>query len=111
MKKIHNYTELLQIKTLIHLELVEYLNEEFYGMYEYLSNDEKLDEFQLDTHQAIIILENKDEVNQLLNNAVEFNEDIQLKTIMVQRVGVYSSDDVQVYFFVKDYNGKYLLKD
>jgi hypothetical protein len=59
MKKIQQLKELLALKQELQEDLMEYLEEEFYGLYEYLSNGEQVEKFALSSHQAMILLEEK----------------------------------------------------
>lgn len=103
MKKIQQLKELLALKQELQEDLMEYLEEEFYGLYEYLSNDEQVEKFVLSPHQAMILLEEKVELNKILSNPLEleFQEEVNLKNSMVLRIGVLSADDVQLCYFLK----------
>ncbi|MFJ7725884.1 hypothetical protein ACIQXV_06935 [Neobacillus sp. NPDC097160] len=103
MKKIRCLSELLELKQKIQKDFGEYLEEEFYGLYEYLSNGEKVDEFVLAPYQAMILLEGKEELNKLLSNPLEleFREEVNLKDSMVLRIGILSAEDVQLCYKIK----------
>ncbi len=103
MKKIQQLKELLALKQEQQEDLMEYLEEEFYGLYEYLSNGEQVEKFALSHHQAMILLEEKVELNKILSNPLEleFQEEVNLKNSMVLRIGVLSADDVQLCYFLK----------
>ncbi|KSU86197.1 hypothetical protein AS180_19900 [Priestia veravalensis] len=82
---------------------MEYLEEEFYGLYEYLSNGEQVEKFVLSSPQAMILLEEKVELNKILSNPLEleFQEEVTLKNSIVLRIGVLSADDVQLCYVLK----------
>jgi hypothetical protein len=103
MKRIRCLSELLELKQKIQEDLGKYLEEEFYGLYEYLSNGEKVDEFVLAPYQAMILLEEKGELNILLSNPLEleFQEEVNLKDSMVLRIGVLIAEDVQLCYMAK----------
>ncbi|MEK3857496.1 hypothetical protein [Cytobacillus sp. FSL H8-0458] len=103
MKKIQKLKELLALKQELQEDLIEYLEEEFYGLYGYLSNGEQMEKFALLPHQAMILLEEKEELNKILSNSLEleFQEEVNLKNSMVLRIGVLSADDVQLCYFLK----------
>lgn len=90
------------VKESFPVEVSEYLKEEFHSLYDYLSNGEGIEIFSLDTHQAMIILENKDELTNILNMtfAIEYIEELRLETIAIQRIGIYSAEDVQLYYYI-----------
>ncbi|MGD6960057.1 hypothetical protein ACQCWA_20895 [Rossellomorea aquimaris] len=103
MKKIQQLKELLALKQELREDLMQYLEEEFYGLYEYLSNGEQVDEFVLETQQAMILLEEKGELNILLSNPLEleFQEEVNLKNSRVLRIGVLSAEDIQLCYVLK----------
>jgi len=103
MKKIQCLSELLELKQKIQKDFAEYLEEEFYGLYEYLSNGEQIDEFVLAPYQAMILLEEKGELYKLLSDSLEleFQEEVNLENSMVLRIGVLSVEDVQLCYFLK----------
>jgi hypothetical protein len=103
MKKIRCLSELLELKQKIQKDFAEYLEEEFYGLYEYLSNGEQMDEFVLAPYQAMILLEEKGELNKLLSNSLEleFQEEVNLEKSMVLRIGILSAQDVQLCYKIK----------
>ncbi len=93
------------VKELFPVDVLEYLKEEFHGLFEYYSNGEEIGEFLLLTHQAMIILESKAETNQVLTNILEleFVEEIKLNITTLLRIGVYQSEDVQIYYSIYPY--------
>lgn len=103
MKKIQQLKELLALKQELREDLMQYLEEEFYGLYEYLSNGEQVDEFVLETHQAMTLLEEKGELNILLSNPLEleFQEEVNLNNSRVLRIGVLSAEDIQLCYVLK----------
>lgn len=62
-----------------------------------------MEKFVLSHHQAMILLEEKVELNKILSNPLEFEfqEEVNLKSSMVLRIGVLSADDVQLCYFLK----------
>ncbi|WP_067727850.1 hypothetical protein [Oceanobacillus damuensis] len=104
MNKIRCLKDFKLISSKIDSDFLAYLKQEFYGLYEYLSNGEGLREFKLHYHQAIVIFESKEEINQLLESdeEVEFTEEVQLKSCSIQRIGIYHSEDVQLCFYIND---------
>jgi hypothetical protein len=81
MRKIRCLSELLEMKQKIPKDFGEYLEGEFYGLYEYLSNGEQVEKFVLAPHRAMILLEVKEELDKLLSNPLEleFQEEVILK--------------------------------
>lgn len=63
-----------------------------------LKDGDQVDEFVLEPHQAMILLEEKGELNKLLSNPLEleFQDEVNLKNPMVLRIGVHSTEDVQL---------------
>lgn len=104
MKRIQNLKELLALKQELADEFIKYLEEEFLGLYEYLSNGEQLDEFVLESHQAMILLEEEEELQKLLINPLdlEFIEEVKLKSFTVSRIGILNMEDVQLCYAVKN---------
>lgn len=103
MKKIQQLKELIALKQELQEDLMQYLEEEFYGLYEYLSNGELVEEFVLASHQAMILLEEKGELNNLLSNPLEleFQEEVNLKNSKVLRIGVLHAEDIQLCYVIK----------
>ncbi len=62
-----------------------------------------MEKFVLSHHQAMILLEEKVELNKILSNPLEleFQEEVNLKNSMVLRIGVLSADDLQLCYFLK----------
>ncbi|WP_226528163.1 hypothetical protein [Metabacillus niabensis] len=104
MKKIQCLIDFNNLVDEISSEFLEYLNSEFYSLYEYLSNGERLEEFLLDNHQAIKIVENSKELDLLLQNTLglEYVEEVQLKTITCLRIGIFQLEDIQLHYFLKE---------
>ncbi|MEC1892330.1 hypothetical protein [Cytobacillus firmus] len=102
MKRIQNKMELLSIKKELHDDLIQYLMEEFYGLYEYLSNGENIEEFTLPFCQAMMVLETEKELAELTRNQIEleFMEEVCLKSIIVLRIGIRQSDDIQLCYAI-----------
>jgi hypothetical protein len=88
--------------------IVDYLEKEFIGLYEYLSNGETLEDFSLEIQQCMVLLQENQEVQQLLEKRldIEFVERIELKSLNVYRIGVRRSDDIQLYYCVEGVFGK-----
>lgn len=98
MIKIQQLKEILVLKQELKEDFVHYLEEEFYGLYEYLSNGELVEEFVLAPHQAMLLLEEKEVINNLLSNPLEleFQEEVNLENSRVLRIGVICAEDVQL---------------
>ncbi|MGG0889322.1 hypothetical protein [Cytobacillus horneckiae] len=103
MKKIRQLKELLVLKQGLQEDLMRYLVEEFYGLYKYLSNGEHMDEFVLAPQQAMILLEEKGELNNLLRNhlELEFQEEVNLEGSRILRIGLLCAEDVQLCYMIK----------
>jgi|GEM_PF-5323124 hypothetical protein len=103
MKKIQRLKDFKTIEGELSKELVKYLEEEFFGLYEYLSNGEKVEDFILPSYQAMIILEKEEELNQLIQNSMEleFMEEDYLKEMVILRIGMRSWDDIQLFYYKK----------
>lgn len=103
MKRIRCLSELLELKQKIPKDFGEYLEEEFYCLYEYLCNGEQVEKFVLAPHQAMILLEETGESNKFLSNPLEleFQEEVNLKNSMVLRIGILSAEDVQLCYAIK----------
>lgn len=103
MKKIQRLKDFKTIEGELSKELVKYLEEEFFGLYEYLSNGEKVEDFILPSYQAMIILEKEEELNQLIQNSMEleFMEEVYLKEMVILRIGMRSWDDIQLFYYKK----------
>jgi hypothetical protein len=100
MKKIQQLKEFLALKHELQEEFAEYLEEEFFGLYEYLSNGEKVEDFILPSYQAMIILEEEEELIKLMKNPIEleFLDEVDLANIKILRIGIMRSEDVQLYY-------------
>jgi hypothetical protein len=103
VKRIRCLSEILELKQKLRRDLGEYLTEEFYGLYEYLSNGEQIDEFILAPYQAMILLEEKGELDKFLSNPfeLEFIEEVKLKGSTILRIGILSAEDVQLGYVLK----------
>lgn len=106
MKKIQCLKELNEIKGEFPDALIEYLMNEFYSLYEYLSNGEKIEEFMLPAYQVMVIIESQRELNTLLKRfwELEFVEEISLVNMTIQRIGINSLEDIQLNYVIKSYN-------
>lgn len=100
MRGICCLSELLELKHKTQKDFGEYLEEEFYGLYEYLSNGEKIEDFILMPYQSIIILDNEEELVKLIQNKLEleFMEEVNLKGKFIYRIGLRSLDDIQLHY-------------
>ena len=103
MKKITCLKDFNIIRNELSQEFIDYLEEEFNGLFEYLSNGEEITEFILPSYHEIIILESSAELNNLLENsiAIEFEDEINLSGITILRVGKMEIEDIQLYYFTK----------
>lgn len=101
MKRIQCLKDLKVLESELSKELMEYLNEEFYGLYEYLSNGEEVEDFILPSYQAMIILEEEEELYQLIQNQiqVEFIEEVNLKEVVIIRIGMFHCEDIQLHYY------------
>ncbi|WP_181347387.1 hypothetical protein [Thalassobacillus sp. CUG 92003] len=102
MIKIHSYSELLKVTSVLPGEFAKYIEKEFIHLYEYLGYEEKLGEFILPTYQAMIILDYKAEINQLLTEKkdIEFEEEVIFSNFTVLRFGVFQVEDVQLCYCI-----------
>ncbi|MFB1050661.1 hypothetical protein [Paraliobacillus sp. JSM ZJ581] len=87
MKRIQNIKELLALDQELPDEFIKYLE----------------DEFLLESYQAMILLEGKEELNKLVSNhfKLEFTEEVKLESFIALRIGILSDEDVQLYYMVK----------
>ncbi|PGT88756.1 hypothetical protein [Bacillus sp. AFS040349] len=105
MKKIQQLKELLALKQELQRDLMQYLEEEFSGLYEYLNNGEKLEDFILPDYQNMVILEEDEEINKILSRTldVEFVEEVELNSVTVIRIGLNCEEDIQLNYAIKSY--------
>ncbi len=75
--------------------MVEYLEEQFQGMYEYLSNGERVEEFLLLSHQAMIILEVEEEFAKIIQNSMDIEE---IDEPLIMRIGVRHWNEIQLHY-------------
>jgi hypothetical protein len=103
MKRVRCLSELIELKQKIRKDFGDYLAEEFYSLYEYLSNGERIEEFLLDNHQAIVIVEESKELDLLLQNRleVEYVEEVQLHSSLCIRIGISQLEDKQLYYYLQ----------
>ncbi|WP_212139247.1 hypothetical protein [Cytobacillus solani] len=106
MKKIQCLKELNEIKGEFPDALIEYLMNEFYSLYEYLSNGQKIEEFMLPAYQVMVIIESQRELNTLLKRfwELEFVDEISLVNMTIKRIGINSLEDIQLNYVIKSYN-------
>lgn len=102
MKRIHNLMDLLALKQELQESIIQFLEEEFYGLYEYLGNGEKIEDFRLPLYQTMIIVEEEGELTELIQNQmeIEFTEEIQLENTVLLRIGIRQYDDIQLCYFI-----------
>ena len=103
MRKIQRLSELLELKQTMQMDFMNYLEGEFYSLYEYLSNGEIIEEFQLENHQAMVIIEKANELDLLTkdNLELEYIEEIQIKSNSCLRIGILQLEDIQLHYFLK----------
>jgi len=103
MKRIQHINDLNKLANKMSSEFLEYLTDEFYDLYEYYSNGELLEEFQLEGYQAIIILEEASELGLLMrdNTNIEYIDEIELRHIVCLRIGINQLEDIQIHYFLK----------
>ncbi|MCY8972165.1 hypothetical protein [Bacillus atrophaeus] len=103
MKRIQCLKDLNKLSGDIPDKLVNYLSSEFYSLYDYLSNGEKIEEFLLENHQAILIVEDIEELDLLLQNRLELEyvEEVQLNSTLCLRIGIYQLGDIQLHYYFK----------
>lgn len=91
MKRIQCLKDFDNLVGAISREFLDYLNCEFYSLYEYFSNGERIEEFMLNNHQALIVVEDSKELDLLLKNRLELEyvEEIQLISSCCLRIGMY----------------------
>ncbi|MBS4223838.1 hypothetical protein [Lederbergia citrea] len=106
MKRIQNQKELLALKEELQGGIMQYLEEEFFGLYEYLSNGEQIEDFLLMPYQSIIILDNKEELVKVVQNKIEleFMEEVNLNDRVILRIGIRRLDDIQLHYTLFECN-------
>ncbi|RBP94754.1 hypothetical protein DFO70_104397 [Cytobacillus firmus] len=104
MKKIQCLKDFKKVECILSNHFVEYLKSEFYGLYDYLNNGDKLESFSLPNYQNMVILEEDEEINIILNSTlnIEFVEEVELTQLVIYRIGINIDEDVQLYFAIKD---------
>lgn len=109
MKKIQQIKELLALKQELQKDLMQYLEEEFFGLYEYLNNGEKLEDFILPDYQNMVILEGDEEIDKILSRTldVEFVDRVELNSVTVIRIGLNCEEDIQLSYAIESnyFNG------
>lgn len=103
MKRIHCLKDFNNLVGEFPNEFLDYLNCEFYSLYEYLSNGEKLVNFILPDYQNMVILEGEDEINNLLSHTLdlEFVEEVELSEVIIIRIGINYDEDIQLNYAIK----------
>jgi hypothetical protein len=104
--------DVYKLRAKLPVRIVDYLEEEFIELYEYLSNGESLEEFSLEAQQYMTILQEKREIQRLLEERldIEFVERIELETLTIYRIGIRRSDDIQLYYCIGGIFGKEIEK-
>lgn len=102
MKRIQCLKDLNNLAGDIPDELLNYLRSEFYSLYEYLSNGEKIEEYKLPMYQVMVVLENKRELDLLFKKTseieLEFIDEVHLVNIYIKRIGIQSYQDIQLHY-------------
>ncbi|PLV31801.1 hypothetical protein BSP4_43400 [Bacillus subtilis subsp. subtilis] len=113
MREIRCLKDFESVASKINDKFLVYLKQEFYGLYEYLSNGEKIEDFLLIPYESMIILEDKEELDKVIENkmGLEFIEKLHLNNKVVLRIGIRSFEDIQLHYSIsecKKQRGKYL---
>jgi hypothetical protein len=103
MKNVHRLKDIKKFEHEYPKEFNDYIEEEFFNIYEYLSNGEKVEDFMLLSHESLVILEEEKELKKVLQNQVEleFVEEIKLESINISRIGLMRSNEVQLCYYFK----------
>ncbi|MBD8071550.1 hypothetical protein [Bacillus sp. PS06] len=103
MIRVRMFIDFYKIEGAFPRDFVNYLKCEFTMLYDYLGNGERFENFQLSESQAIIILEELKERNDILKHQwdVEYLEEISVKDVTVERIGINLEFDIQLYYYVK----------
>ncbi|MCW8787877.1 MULTISPECIES: hypothetical protein [Bacillus] len=103
MKRIQCLKDLNNLAGDISDDFLDYLSCEFYSLYEYLSNGEKLVNFLLPKYQNMLILEGEDEINNFMNHSLdlEFVEEVELNEATIIRMGKNIDEDIQLNYAMK----------
>ncbi|WP_394185121.1 hypothetical protein [Metabacillus halosaccharovorans] len=103
MIKISSIKDFIKLEANIPLEFVQYIKKEFYNLFEYLSNGEEVEDFLLPFHLNMIVLEEKNELNSVLNNRMEleFIDEEYIMAYTILRLGVNREGDIQLYYWIK----------
>ncbi|WP_188455466.1 hypothetical protein [Virgibacillus oceani] len=103
MKKIHSIKDIKNIIGQLPNDCFEYISQEFHHLYDYLGNGEAKEDFQLETYQSMIIIEEISELERILKDTpeLEFTELIQLESNACMRIGIYQVEDIQLHYFFK----------
>ncbi|WP_374717475.1 hypothetical protein [Neobacillus sp.] len=102
MIKISSLKDFIYIEEKFPIQFTEYLKEEFYSLYEYLSNGEKIEDFLLPLHLYMLVLEEEYELNALLKNKMEleFIDEETLINFTILRIGVKQVEDIQLHYWM-----------
>jgi hypothetical protein len=103
MKYVHRLKDIKKFERAYPKEFYDYIKEEFFNIYDYLSNGEKVEDFKLLSHESLVILEEEKELKKILQNQVEleFVEEFELESINISRIGLMKSNEVQLCYFFK----------
>ncbi|MGC7929579.1 hypothetical protein ACP3VS_13235 [Lysinibacillus sp. VIII_CA] len=100
MRTIQCLNDFNQIEMVFPSDFVLYLRNEFFSLYEYLSNGEGEEDFILPLHQSIVIIEKSIEFEKILASNPEYIEEIPLEVTRCLRIGIYNSEDVQLHYYL-----------
>lgn len=103
MKIIKILDDFQEIRDNYQKKFIEYLMEEFYSLYEYLSNGESIDNFTLPNTHAMVILENEREfeIIKKRNRDIEFVDEENLQDLIALRIGLRHEQDIQLHYCLK----------
>lgn len=101
MKIIKILDDFQEIHGNYHEIFIEYLMDEFYSLYEYLSNGESIDNFTLSNTQAMVILENERELEIIKKIDIEFVDEENLQDLITLRIGLRHEHDIQLHYCLR----------
>lgn len=100
MRKIQCLKDFNQVERVFPSDFVQYLRNEFFSLYEYLSNGEGEEDFILPLHQSIVIMEESIELEKTLASNPEYIEEVPLEVSRCLRIGIYYSEDVHLHYYL-----------
>ncbi|MCY8921145.1 hypothetical protein [Bacillus atrophaeus] len=100
MRNIQCLKDFNQIEKVYPSDFIQYLRNEFFSLFEYLSNGESEDDFILPLYQSIVIMEESIELENSLASNLEYIEEISLVVTSCLRIGIYNSEDVQLHYYL-----------